>query len=227
MTETYLDALKMINDWATVSEWAIKVGEQYPDILEKADREARAYANPSTGLGEIAARISSSISRGAYQGVLEIDDSERPRRVRFLTEEESKAHEEKELEEDLEPITRNQKIKQEFDCLSVKEKYRLDELSAIINQLRQFFNLDFELEHAQALLNRSAPGRHHPDNIQLLLKSHNRMKSSNNWTRFSIEEQIEYILSAVSLQKMISKRMGIEIDDSVIESLLSRLRAVY
>ncbi|NBV99995.1 MAG: HNH endonuclease, partial [Proteobacteria bacterium] len=69
MTEIYLDALKAINGWATVSEWAIKVGELYPEILEKAEKEAKAYENPSTGLREIAARISSAISRSAYQGV--------------------------------------------------------------------------------------------------------------------------------------------------------------
>ena len=39
MTRIYLDALKTINDWATVSEWAIKVGELYSDILEKAEKE--------------------------------------------------------------------------------------------------------------------------------------------------------------------------------------------
>ncbi len=227
MTEIYLDALKAINGWATVSEWAVKVGELYPDILEKAEKEAKAYDNPSTGLREIAARISSAISRSAYQGLIELDESERPRKVRSITEAEAKNHEEKELEEDLAPITRNQKIKSAIDKLSVKEKYRLDEFEAIIGQLRQLFNLDFELEHAKALLNQKDPGFHHPDNIQVLLKSHNRMKSSDNWERFTLAEQMEYIKSAVTLQKMVSRRMGIEIDDSVIESILNRLRTVY
>ena len=89
------------------------------------------------------------------------------------------------------------------------------------------FYLDFELEHAKALLNDKDPGLHHPDNIQVLLKSHNRMKSSDNWERFSLVEQMEYIKSAVILQKMVSRRMGIEIDDSVIDSILHRLKAVY
>lgn len=227
MTEIYLDALKIINGWATVSEWAEKVGEVYPEVLEKAEKEAKAYANPSTGLREIAARISSAISRSAYQGLIELDESERPRKVRSISEAEAKNHEEKELEEDLAPITRNQKIKTAIEKMSVKEKYRLDEFEGIISQLRQLFNLDFELEHAKALLNEKDPGLHHPDNLQLLLKSHNRMKSSDNWERFNISEQMKYIESAVTLQKMVSKRMGIEIDDSVIESILNRLKAVY
>ena len=115
MTEIYLDALKIINGWATVSEWAEKVGEVYPEVLEKAEKEAMAHANPSTGLREIAARISSAISRSAYQGLIELDESERPRKVRSISEAEAKNHEEKELEEDLAPITRNQKIKTAID----------------------------------------------------------------------------------------------------------------
>jgi hypothetical protein len=197
ISQIYLDALKSFDNWATVSESAIKVGELYPDILEKADREAKAHETPSTGLREIAARISSNISRGAYQGLIEIDESERPRKVRYFSEADAKNYEEKELEEDLAPISRNQKIKTEFENLSMKDKYRLDEFEAIIGQLRQFFNLDFELEHAKALLNPTDPGLHHPDNIQLLLKSHNRMKSNYNWERFTINEQIDYIKSAI------------------------------
>jgi len=227
MNEIYLDALKTISGWTTISEWAIKVGELYPDVLEKTEQQAKAYDPPSTGLREIAARISSLISRSAYQGMVELDESERPRKVRHITEAEAKTHEEKELEEDLAPISRNQKIKSAIEKLSVKDKYRLDEFEAIIGQLRQLFNLDFELEHAKALLNDKDPGLHHPDNIQVLLKSHNRMKSSDNWERFSLVEQMEYIKSAVILQKMVSRRMGIEIDDSVIDSILHRLKAVY
>jgi hypothetical protein len=227
ISEKYLDALKSSDGWSTVSDWAIKVGELFPDILEKADREAKAHENPSTGLREIAARISSNISRGAYQGLIEIDESERPRKVRFLSETDAKNYEEKELEEDLAPISRSQKIRSDFENLSIKEKYRLDEFEAIIGQLRHFFNLDFELEHAKALLNPKEPGLHHPNNIQILLKSHNRMKSNDNWERFTINEQIDYINSAISLQKMVSKRMGVEIDDSVIDSIISRLKVIF
>jgi hypothetical protein len=36
--------------------------------------------NYTTGLREIAARVSSNISRGAYAGRIEIDDTERPSR---------------------------------------------------------------------------------------------------------------------------------------------------
>lgn len=227
ITQLYLEVLKTIDGWATVSEWAIKVGELHPDILEKANREAKAQKNETTGLRELAARISSSISRGAYLGQIEVDESERPRKIRILSDSDARNYEEKELEDDLAPISRNQKIRADFDRLSVKDKYRISELESIIEQLRHFFNLDFEFEHAMALLNPTSPGSHHPDNIQLLLKSHNRMKSKFNWERFSIEEQVEYIKAAVLIQKIVSRRMNIEIDDTVIDSLISRLKAVY
>ena len=107
----YLEALNALNDWATVSEWAHKVGEIYPDILKKANKEALAQKNETTGLREITARISSNISRGAYLGKIEMDESERPRKVKILSEEEAKTHEVNEIEEDLAPITRAQKIK--------------------------------------------------------------------------------------------------------------------
>jgi hypothetical protein len=33
MSEKYIEALRLINDWATVSEWAVKVAEVFPEIL--------------------------------------------------------------------------------------------------------------------------------------------------------------------------------------------------
>ena len=77
--DKYLEALKSIGDWALVSEWAIQVGEMYPEILEKAEAQAANQATDTTGLREIGARISSSIAGGGYAGQIEIDASERPR----------------------------------------------------------------------------------------------------------------------------------------------------
>lgn len=227
ISEKYLDALKTIEGWTTVSEWAVKVGVVFPDVLEKANKDAAGQKNETTGLREIAARISSNISRGAYVGQIEIDESERPRKVRVLTETESKNYEQKEMEDDLAPITRAQRIKADEDKLSVKELYRLTEMASIIDQLRYFFNLDFEFEHAKAILNPTDPGKHHPDNVQLLLKSHNRIKGKNNWERFTLEEQIEYIKAAVSIQKLVSKKMNVQLEDEVIDQIISRLKLVY
>jgi hypothetical protein len=50
INEKYYEVLKQINDWTTVSAWAIKFGEIYPDLLNKANKETVNHKNPSTGL---------------------------------------------------------------------------------------------------------------------------------------------------------------------------------
>ncbi len=227
ISEKYLAALREINDWTTVSEWAIKVGDLYPDLLAKANEEAKGHKRPTTGIREIAARISSWVSTDGFAGKIEVDASERPKRVRILNEEEASHYQETSLESDLEPLTRAQKIKTDEAALGTKEKYRLAELEAIITQLKTFFNLDFEFEHAKAILNPTDPGHHHPDNIQILLKSHNRLKGNDNWERFTLKEQIEYIEAVVRVQKLVSKKMKVELHEDVIGSIIERLKLVY
>ena len=39
-TKKYLEALKTFDDWTIVSEWAVRVGELYPDLLEAANAQA-------------------------------------------------------------------------------------------------------------------------------------------------------------------------------------------
>ena len=100
-------------------------------------------------------------------------------------------------------------------------------MESISSALNSFFRIDFEVDHSSALLNPQNPGQHHPDNIQIILKSHNRMKSNNNWMRFSLEEQIEYIKAAVKLQSMVAKKMKVDMDEKVIESIIQRLKLVF
>ena len=223
----YLEALKTLNRWVIVSEWSEKVVEMYPEILKNAEEQASNYKNKSTGLREVTARISSGISSGAYVGSIEIDESERPRRIRYLTKKQIKEYEKNEIDEDLSPITRAEKIRNDEKNLSSQDKYRLNELESITTQLRTIFHFSFELEHAKSLLNPDAPGRHHPDNIQILTKFHNRIKNKSNWKRFTIEEQIEYIKFAVSLQKIVSKKLSVDIEDNVIDQIIERLKKVF
>jgi hypothetical protein len=227
INEKYIEALKAINDWTTVSNWAIKVGEMYPDLLEKANKEAANHKRPSTGLRELAARISSWISTGDFAGIVEVDESERPRKVRYLSGERKAALIERDIDEDIEPLNRAQKIKQDLIGLSTKDSYRLEEMQAIADTLNSYFRLDFEVDHSQALLNPDQPGQHHPDNLQLLLKSHNRMKNNSNWDRFTLDEQIEYIKSAIKIQGIVAKKMKVDLDEKVIGSIVERLRLVY
>lgn len=76
-------------------------------------------------------------------------------------------------------------------------------------------------------MNPTDSGKHHPDNIQILLKSHNRIKGSKNWKRFTIDEQVEYIRATVRVQKLVSQKMEIEMDEEVIEHVIARLKLVY
>jgi len=202
--QKYLEALKTFHDWVIVSEWATKVGEVYPDLLAEANAQAEKQANPTTGLRELAARISSRLSSGGFPEV-EIDESERPRKVRYISEEDKKVRIEDELEADIEPLTRLERIRKDTESLGEYERYRIEELETISKQLNKFFSLDFEVDHALALLNTSQAGKHHPDNLQLLIKAHNGKKNKKNWERFNIDEQIEYIKHVIALQTLIAR----------------------
>lgn len=223
----FIESLKNINDWVSVAEWAVRVGEDYPDILADADRDALNQKNDTTGLREIAARLSSRISSGAFRDFIEIDASERPKKVRYSEKEEIEQHESEELEEDVAPLKRNEIIRRDQATLSAKEQYRIDEFEAISKQLKTYFGLEFEVDHASALLNPGNPGKHHPNNLQLLLKTHNAKKGADNWKRFDLDEQINYLQTAINLQNQVAARMGIIVDNSILESLLERIRAVF
>lgn len=86
VSDKYLNALKLIEDWVTILDWATKVAEIYPDILEKAEKDAANQKSDTTGLREIAARISSNISQGIYAGKVIIDENQRPKKVKYAEE---------------------------------------------------------------------------------------------------------------------------------------------
>ena len=224
--QKYLEALKTFDAWVIVSEWAIKVGELYPDLLAEANAQAEKQANPTTGLRELAARISSRLSSGGFPEV-EVDESERPRKVRYISEADKKVLIEDELEADIEPLTRAERIRKDTESLGEYERYRIEEMETIAKQLNRFFSLDFEVDHALALLNPSQAGKHHPDNLQLLIKAHNGKKNKKNWERFTLDEQKEYIKQVISLQTMIASRLEIILVDDVLDSLLERLGKIY
>lgn len=222
ISEQYLEALKDINGWATVSEWAQHVGKMFPDLLAKANAEAKEHKSKTTGLREIAARISSNISRGAYVGKISIDESESPRKVKFLTE-----SVEAEIEDDIKEFDRDEIKEQDSSEWTEKDRYRFDELDRIKKQLSNYVGVSFELDHAKALANKDDPGKHHPDNLQIIIKGHNGKKSDSNWARFTIDEQIEYLQTMVKSYEIIAKKNKMEVEGSIIQSLIERLRIVY
>ena len=87
---------------------------------------------------------------------------ERPRRVRYISEAQKEERIEEELEADIEPLTRAERIRQDTQALSEIERYRIEEFETIAKQLNKFFSLDFEVDHAFALLNPSEAGKTPP-----------------------------------------------------------------
>lgn len=174
--DKYLNSLKTFDDFVTVSEWAIKFSELYPEELKKAERQAFNQRNETTGLREIAARISSRLARGAFVGLIQIDDSERPKKIKYITKEEQDRNIQIEIDNDLEPLRRQDIINNAKDSMNIIELYRISEFENIQRGFKLFFGIDFEIDHAQALLNDVEQGIHHPNNLQLLLKFHNSKK---------------------------------------------------
>jgi hypothetical protein len=97
----------------------------FPEILNEANEQAKNQANETTGLREIAVRISSRLSKGRFSDI-EIDESERPRKVKYITESGKKDRAELELELDIEPLTRAERIKYYSEKLSELDRYRIE-----------------------------------------------------------------------------------------------------
>lgn len=227
ITEKYLEALKTFTDYVTVSEWAQRFSEMFPDELEKANKQAANQKQDTTGLREIAARISSRLSTGGYSKEVLIDDSERPRKVKYITKDELIEQEQIEIDEDIEPLRRQDIINNATNQLEIFALYRITEFENIQKAFKQFFGLDFEVDHAEALLNSEKQGEHHPSNLQLLLKYHNGKKNKNSWNRFTFEEQEDYIKKSVALHSLVADKFDVEIDNKILESLLNRLKKIY
>jgi hypothetical protein len=227
ITEKYLEALKTFTDYVTVSEWAQRFSEMFPDELEKANEQAANQKQDTTGLREIAARISSRLSTGGYSKEVLIDDSERPRKVKYITKDELIEQEQIEIDEDIEPLRRQDIINNATNQLEIFALYRITEFENIQKAFKQFFGLDFEIDHAEALLNSEKQGEHHPSNLQLLLKYHNGKKNKNSWSRFTFEEQEDYIKKSVALHSLVADKIDVEIDNMILISLLNRLKEIY
>ena len=232
MKEKYLKALKSLDGFVIVSVWAEKFGEMFPDDLKKANKEAEGQnakkeTNFTTGIREIAARISSNIHSGVWHDQIEIDNSERPRMVRYIEENELQLINQKNLKEDIEPIRRDDIIRNDKNNLEIKQLYRIAQFEQITKELNKWFGTRFEVEHSKALLNQHDQGKHHPDNIQILLKSHNSKKNNKNWERFTLEKQIEYINKVIDLQKLVLENFNLEFEEVILEDLINRLRRIY
>lgn len=117
--QLYIETLIKQDQEITFGEWARLFSKDHPDLFEKAHKEAVAQKRPSTGLRELAARMSSMIAAGRYHDCVSVNRLERPMKVKYIS---TLDREEIETEEE-EEITREEQIQRDIENLSVHELY--------------------------------------------------------------------------------------------------------
>ncbi len=123
--------------------------------------------------------------------------------------------------------TRADIIKRDLSQMSVYDKYRLSEFEYIRNILNSVFNLDFDVDHAQAIANPDQPGSHHPDNLQIMTRRFNAVKNRKSWDRFSFEKQDKHIRHYAEHHLQHAKELGIDASQELLDLLIKRLEIVY
>jgi ribosomal 50S subunit-associated protein YjgA (DUF615 family) len=219
--ERFIDVLRTFETPVTVSEWANRVVEEYPTILNQINSKT----NEPMTLKALATTMSLKVSRGEFSE-LKIVDSEPYRTVMYLTENKKNDLTKMEVTKDIEAIVLKSKMIEDIKKSTEQDKYRLEELKNICSQLNKYFLLNFTLHHAQSLSNSKSTGRHHVDNIQLLTTEHVLLKK-DGVKKFSIDEQKAYIKRVISVHMMIVKSIDLNLTDDVLEMLLDRLEKIY
>ncbi|CAA6804117.1 MAG: Unknown protein [uncultured Sulfurovum sp.] len=218
--ERFMHVLKTFEAPVTISTWVNKVVEDYPSILNQIN----STTNEPMTLKSLAANMSLKVSKGEFPEI-KILDVEPYRQVLYISENKKNDLTKIELHKDVESITIEEKIDEDIKKLTESDRYRLEEVVNIKEQLNRYFSLNFVLHHAYSLLN-SKQGKHHVDNLQLLTKEHSVLKKDGE-KKFSIEEQKAYIKRIISVHMMINKSIDINLTDEVLEMLLDRLEKVY
>jgi len=219
--EKFIEVLRTFDTAVTVSEWANRVVEQYPAILNQINSKT----NEPMTLKALATTMSLKVSRGEFSE-LKVLDSEPYRRVMYLTENKKNDLTKMEVTKDVEAIVLESKMNDDIKKSTEQDRYRLEELSSICTQLNKYFRLNFNFHHAQSLSSTTKSGRHHVDNIQLLTTEHSLFKEDGT-KKFSIEEQKAYIKRVISVHMMIDKSIDINLTDEILEMLLDRLEKIY
>ena len=219
--ERFMEVLKTFKEPVTVATWAKKVAELYPSILTQINSKT----NEKMTLNDLALGMGIKLSKGEFSKVITYN-RDPYRVVEYFVEEEETNIIKRTAKKDIEPLLLEAKIKEDMQKLTESEKYRLEELSSIVDQLNRYFALNFILHHAHPLLSNHKEGRHQAGNLQILTKEHRLVKKEGE-NRFSIEEQKAYIKRIISIQLMINKAIDINLTDEVLEMLLERLEKVY
>ena len=215
-----IEVLKEADEWLTSSEWASKLIDAYPEVGAAADEKASKWANPKSGLRSLAGEINSCLvnRRGPFAHT-EVDKKSSPQKTRYV--EEIEKLDEKEKLSEVEDLTRTERIRQDSQLLTENEKRLIEGINEISKQFKKSFHIRLEVDHAQAIMNEDG-GKHHPGNLQLLTEEDNRCKSSDNWERFTFEEQYDYLERLFE-----NKQMRFDVNHDLFEILLKQLGIVY
>lgn len=219
--EKFIEVLQTFEQPVSILVWVQRIVERYPTILNQVNSKT----NKKMTLRELTGFISLKVSKGEFKN-LEIEDCEPYRKVKYCSESMRTESIQKTLHKDLELITLDEHIRDDLSKLNESERYRIEELATITDQLNRYFNLNFELHHVVSLINGKKEGKYHADNLQLLTIEHMIQKKDDE-PRFTIDEQKAYIKGIIVVHTMVKKHLDINLIDEVLDMLLERLAKVY
>ena len=219
--ERFLEVLKTFDKPVTVAEWAERVVERYPLILNQLNSKT----NKLMTLNDLAMGIGQKLSKHEFEEVMVLNVSPY-RKVEYVPVAMRNSLLKQSIKRDIEPLLIASKIKKDIDRLPESDKYRIEELKSIKEQLNNYFSLNFVLHHLHGVMNEKKEGRYHADNLELLTEEHANKKRLGQM-KFSIEEQKLYIKRMIAIEMMINRDMEINLSDEVLDLLLERLEKVY
>lgn len=219
--DRYMEVLKKAKVPITVLQWANKVIEEYPTILKQINSKTNEFMT----LQALVTNMSLKVSKGEFEN-LKVIESKPYRTVMYVSESKKNDLIKKEVYQDIVSVVIEEKIEADTKKSTESERYRLEELTSITNQLNRYFSLNFVLHHASSLSSEKNHGKHSADNLQILTLEHSLLKKDGE-KKFSIEEQKAYIKRIISVYMMIDKSIEINLTDEVLEMLLDRLEKIY
>jgi len=219
--ERFLEVLKACDRPVTVAEWAEKVVERYPLILNQVNSKT----NKLMTLKDLVLGLGQKLSKHEFEEVTILNINPY-RKVEYIPESMRMNLMKQCIKRDAEPLMIASKIKKDIERLPESDKYRIEELNSIKEQLNSYFALNFILHHVYGVMSEKKEGRYNADNLELLTEEHANKKSMEQ-IKFSLETQKLYIKRMIDVQMMLNSDMEINLSDDVLDMLLERLEKVY
>ncbi len=226
-TEKSMETLEKTTGWLELWDWADLVYAEHSDIAAVMDSRGAGWAIPKPGRRVIWGELQGITRGNQRQPKNLIVDTSGIKKVTYASDEEIEEYESNAEAKEEEYLSRKDIIKRDEESLTQIEKWNIDDFYVIAKMLNDSFNLDFEVDHAKALMNPIDPGNHHPDNLQILSKRFNGIKNSKNWDRYSWEEQEEHIRDCVDPYLKNRERLDIDGTKEDLDYIIDRLKKIY